>query len=144
MEQKHIAESLVRKYRTRDPFRIARELGYVIVRCPLKGIRGFYQCLKRRHVIYIDCELPDQESRFVCAHELGHVLMHRGHNRIFTDTNTYFAVDRQEIEANRFALDLLYDDDDLRFFLDYPIQLAADHMGVSVELAESRLRAIVQ
>lgn len=144
MDQKRIAESLVRKYRTRDPFRIARELGCVIVRCPLKGIRGFYQYLKRRHIIYIDSDLPDQEARFVCAHEIGHVLMHRGHNRIFTDTNTYFAVDRQEIEANRFALDLLYDDDDLRFFLDYPIQLAADHMGVSVALAEYRMRSTVR
>ena len=55
------------------------------------------------------------------------------------DSNTYFQVNRQEAEANRFAVDLLYDDDDLRFFLDYPIQLAADYMGVSVELAEYRL-----
>jgi len=41
-------------------------------------------------------------------------------------------------------VDLLYDDDDLRFFLDYPIQLAADFMGVSVELAEYRLESVVK
>ena len=142
MQQKRIAESLVRKCKTRDPFRIAQELGYVVMRVPLKGIRGFYQRLKKRHVIYIDCDLPEQEARFVCAHEIGHAQLHRGHNRIFTDTNTYFAVDRQEVEANRFAVDLLYDDDDLRFFLDYPIQLAADFMGVSIDLATYRLMHI--
>ena len=38
---------------------------------------------------------------------------------------------------------LLYDDDDLRFFPDYPIQLAADFMGVSVKLAEYRLTEIL-
>lgn len=142
MEQKRIAESLVRKYRTRDPFRIAQDLGYVVIRCPMKGIRGFYQKLHRRHVIYIDSDLPDPEARFVCAHEIGHVLLHRGCNRVFTDTNTYFTVNRQEVEANRFAVDLLYDDDDLRFFLDYPVQLSADFMGVSIELAEYRLASI--
>lgn len=139
MEQRRIAESLVRKYGTRDPFRIARELNYVVIRTPMKGIRGFYQMLHRRHVIYVSSELPEPEARFVCAHEIGHAQLHRGHNRIFTDTNTYFATHRPEIEANRFAVQLLYDDEDLRFFLDYPIQLAADFMGVSVDLAQYRL-----
>ena len=37
---KGIAESLVRKYKTRDPFRIAKSRGYVIIRCPLSGIRA--------------------------------------------------------------------------------------------------------
>lgn len=142
MEQKRLADSLVRKYNTRDPFRIASELGYVVIRVPLQGIRGFWQRMKKRQVIYIDSNLSEWESRFVCAHEIGHVLMHRGYNRIFMDTNTYFPVNRQEIEASRFAVDLLYDDEDLRFFLDHPVQLAADFMGVSVELAEYRLTEI--
>lgn len=142
MKQRNIAESLVQKHRTRDPFRIAQELGFVVIRTPLAGIRGFYQYMKRRHIIYVCSDLPEPEARFVCAHELGHALMHRGYNRIFTDTNTYFVTDRPEIEANRFAVDLLYDDEDLRFFLDYPIQLAADFMGVSVDLAEYRLSSI--
>ena len=139
---KRIANSLVRKYHTRDPFRIARAAGYVVIRTPLQGIRGFCQKLNRRQVIYVDSNLPDPEARFVCAHEIGHILMHRGCNRIFLDTNTYFQTNRQEIEANRFAVDLLYDDDDLKFLLEHPVQLAADYMGVSVELAEYRLKTI--
>lgn len=144
MEQKRIAESLVRKHNTRDPFRIAAILGYVVIRVPLQGIRGFCQRLKKRQVIYIDSNLSEREACFVCAHEIGHVLMHRGYNRIFMDTNTYFSVNRQEIEASRFAVDLLYDDADLCFFLEHPVQLAADYMGVSVELAEYRLKTIRQ
>lgn len=144
MEQKRIVESLVRKYKTRSPFLIANALGYVVIRTPLKGIRGFYHRMKRRHMIFIDSNLPEQEARFVCAHEIGHALMHRGYNRIFMDANTYFPVNRQEIEANRFAVDLLYDDDELRDFLEHPVQLAADCMGVSTELAEYRLRSVKQ
>lgn len=143
MKQRSIAESLVRKHGTRDPFCIAQELGYVVIRTPMSGIRGFYQYAKRRHIIYVSSDLQEPEARFVCAHELGHALLHQGHNRIFTDTNTYFVTDRPEIEANRFAVDLLYDDDDLRFFLDYPIQLAADFMGVNIALAEYRLSNII-
>lgn len=144
MDLKRIAESLVRKHKTRDPFRIAQERGYVVIRCPLKGVRGIYQYLQRRYVIYVNSELPELEARFVCAHEIGHIMLHRGENRIFTDRNTYFQSNRQEIEANRFAVDLLFDDDDLRFFLDYPSQIAADYMGVSVDLAEYRLKTIPQ
>jgi Zn-dependent peptidase ImmA (M78 family) len=142
MNHKRTATSLVRRYGTRDPFRIAEAMGITVVRVPLKGIRGFYQCMKRCRFIYIADDLSGADARFVCAHELGHAMLHRGYNRIFMDAHTYFPTNRYEVEANRFAVDLLYDDDDLRFFLDYPIQLAADHMGVSVELAEYRLSGL--
>lgn len=142
MKQKRIAESLVRKHKTRDPFRIAEALGYIVIRTSLQGIRGFWHHTQRQHIIFIDENLPEGAARFVCAHEIGHILMHRGYNRIYMDTNTYFPVNRQEVEANRFAVDLLYDDEDLRSFMDYPIQLVADYMGVSVELANYRLAKI--
>ena len=142
MNQKRIAESLVRKFGTRNPFQIAEDMGIIIVRHPLQGIRGFYQYIKRCKIIYIDSELDEPEARFVCAHELGHALMHRGYNRIFMDTHTYFPSNRFEIEADRFAVDLLFDDDDLRYFREHPIQLAADCMGISIELAEYRMRSV--
>lgn len=142
MDCKRIAASLVRKYRTRDPFQLAEALGCVVIRTPLQGIRGFYQYVKRCYVIYIDSALGEQDARFVCAHEIGHALMHRGYNRIFLDSHTYFPTNKYEIEANRFAVDLLFDDDDLRDLLEFPVQLAADYMGVSVDLAGYRMRSV--
>ena len=142
MDQKRIAESLARKCGTRDPFRIANDLGMLVIRTPLKGIRGFYQYVKRCVIIYVDSELDEWASRFVCAHEIGHALLHRGYNRIFMDTHTYFAVSKYEIAADRFAVDLLFDDNDLVDLLEHPIQLAADFMGVSVELASYRLNSV--
>lgn len=142
MNLKHLAESLVRKYKTRDPFRLAELLGLTVIRTSLRGIRGFYQYVSRCGIIYIDGALTEQEARFVCSHEIGHALLHRGYNRIFMDAHTYFAVNRFEIEANRFAVDFLFDDDDLRDLLEYPVQLAADCMGISVGLAEYRLQSV--
>lgn len=142
MDQKRIAESLVRKYRTRNPYQIADALGLVVIPTPLQGIRGFYQYVKRCGIIYIDSNLREEDARFVCAHEIGHAILHRGCNRIFMDTHTHFAVNRYEIEANRFAVDLLFDDGELVDFLEHPIQVAADCMGVSTELAEYRLKSV--
>lgn len=144
MDQKRIVESLVRKFGSRNPFQIAKELGIIIIRTPLSGIRGFYQYIKRCKIIYLDSGLDDNTARFVCAHELGHAIMHRNHNRIFLDTCTSLKSSRYEREADRFAVDLLFDDDDLREYLEHPIQAAADMMGVSADLAAYRLQSITK
>lgn len=142
MNQKRLADSLVRKFKTRDPFKIAEALGYIIIRTPLSGIRGYCQYVKRCNVIYIDNRLSHQDSAFVCAHELGHILMHRGYNRIFMDKHTYFVTSRYEAEADQFAVDLLFSDEDLEEFMEFPVQLTADFMGTNVALAEYRMKNI--
>lgn len=144
MEQKRIADALVRKCGTRDPFRIAEALGFEVIRLPLRGIRGFYQYVKRCRLIYIDSDLSERDARFVCAHELGHAFLHQGYNRIFMDTHTHFVSSRYENEANRFAVDLLFDDADLQDFLEHPVQLAADCLGIPTALAAYRLSSITK
>ena len=52
MTQKALAEKLVRTYGTRDPFGIAKAMGFIIIKTPLKGIRGFYQEARRCRIIY--------------------------------------------------------------------------------------------
>lgn len=142
MEQKRLAESLAKWYGTRNPFEIAENLGYIVIRVPLSGIRGFHQYIHRCHIIYIGDELSESDARFVCAHELGHALLHKGYNRIFMDTNTFFVTNRYEIEADRFAVDLLFSDNELQDFLEHPVQVVADCLGISTELAEYRLRSL--
>lgn len=142
MDIKCLAEKLVRKFGTRDPFKIAEALGYVVLYTPLVGVRGFYQYLKRCHIIYIDPNLDEDTARFVCAHELGHSFLHRGLNRIFMDTRTFLVSSRYETEADRFAADLLFDDYDLQELLSFPLPTAAASMGVSEELAIYRLQTV--
>lgn len=109
----HIVDRLIEKHHTRDPFQIAADREYIVIQCPLHGIRGFYQYMKRNHIIYLDETLSYEDARFVCAHELGHSIMHRGANRIFMDSRTFIVGGRYEREADLFASCLLVDDNEL-------------------------------
>lgn len=106
-----LAESIVKKYHTRNPFEIVKEKNAILVYAPLVDVRGFYQYFQRNHLIYIDENLPDNEKTFVCAHELGHMLMHKKENTVYMDTHTCFNTDKLEIEANTFAAELLIPDE---------------------------------
>ena len=142
MTQKALAEKLARVYGTRDPFRIAEALDFIIIETPLEGIRGFYQAVHRCRIIYLDNRLSDGDRRWVCAHELGHALQHQGCNRIFMDTRTHMVTSRYEKEADRFAVDLLFSDDDLRDMIELSIDTVAQFLGVSYELAAYRMASV--
>lgn len=142
MDIKRLAQTIVQRFRCRDPFSIAEALGFTIIHTPLVGVRGFYQCIKRCHIIYLDTSLDEHEARFVCAHELGHFFLHRGYNRIFMDTRTFMATSKYEVEANKFAADLIYDDYDLLEFLDFPIATAAVALGLPERIATYRLESV--
>jgi len=137
-----LANSLANKYQTRNPFKLCDELDYLVLHVPLVKIRGFYQYVKRCHIIYINNNLDEREAAFVCAHEIGHSLLHKGINHFFMDKHTHFVTSRYEIEANKFAVDLLFDDYDLQELLERPITTVAECLGVSVQVAEYRMRAV--
>lgn len=142
METKRLADSLAQRYHTRDPFRIADALGYTIIYTPLVGVRGFYQYIKRCHIIYLDNSLEEPVACFVCAHELGHSFLHRDYNRIFMDTRTFMVTSRYETEADHFAADLIYDDYDLQDYLGLSLPTAAACLGLSEQLAAYRLQSV--
>lgn len=133
------ARRLVLKHGTRDPFEIARDMGCIVLLMPLPGLRGFYRHMKRCDFIFINDSLDEVQSRLVCAHELGHIILHKGVNRLFMDRSTFLIAGRYEQEAQRFAVHLLYGDDELEPYLERPCDDAAAYMGVSRELAAYRL-----
>mgnify|MGYP001143533777 CR=1 FL=1 len=142
MDGKALAARLSKKYDTRDPFRLADEMGFIIVFAPLVEMRGFQQRIKRQNIIYINDGLDDRQQALVCAHEMGHHFMHRGMNRIFMNRNTQFVTQKYENEANLFSLELIYPDEDLQLFLNRSITEAAAYMGVSVQLATWRMQTV--
>lgn len=144
METKKLADKLAGKYGTRDPFRITSELDYIVLETHLAGIRGYYQYARRCHIIYLSDCLSEHERNFVCAHELGHSLLHKDMNRIFMDTRTNMVTSRFEIEANHFAVDLIYSDDDLKEYADCTIGNIACSLGLSNSLVEYRMKSLRQ
>ena len=142
MDIKKTAQQLVNKYRTRDPLVIAEAMGYIVIFAPLRGVRGFYQYYQRCHIIYLDEDLDDGQRRFVCAHELGHSLLHSGFNRFFLDSRTFAVTSRFEREADRFAAELLFDDQELLEYRELSLDQLAGCLGVSRQLAAERMKTI--
>lgn len=143
MDSKALAARLSKKYDTRDPFRLADEMGFIVVFAPLVGMQGFQQRIKRQNIIYINDELDERQQALVCGHEMGHHFMHRGMNRIFMNLNTQFVTQKFENEANLFSLELIFTDEDLQPFLNRSITDAAAFMGVSIQLATWRMETVV-
>lgn len=144
MDIKAVAEAMARKYHTRNPFDLAEAKKIIVLFEPLGSIMGFYNRCYRQSFIHINQELDGYQSTFTCAHELGHAILHAKVNTPFLRKHTMFSVDRLELEANRFAITLLYSDEELKDFLSRPIDDAATYMGVPRKLAEYRLKNILK
>lgn len=137
------AKYLTSKHHTNDPYEIARFLDFKVIFVPLLDIRGFCQKYKRNTVIYISDHLAEQERRFVCAHEIGHAVLHRGINRFFMDSRTLMLPGRYEREADEFAANLLWSDDELRAYQEWTIPQIAVRLGISEKLAEYRMLSVI-
>lgn len=142
VDTKSVADRIVNRYGTRNPFQVANECGGIIIDVPLQGIRGYHQYVHRCHIIYLDSDLSEQDRRWVCAHELGHAVLHKGLNRVFMDTHTHMVSSRYEIEADRFAADFLFSDDMLQEYNDCTIDTVARYLGISCELASYRFQSL--
>lgn len=102
---------LTTEYKTNCPFQIAQGKGILVQYANLGETLGFYFQSNRIQIININYRLQQHEQKFVCAHELGHAVLHPKSNTPFLRRNTLLSVDRLEVEANRFAVELLMPDE---------------------------------
>lgn len=108
-----IISKLVNKYQTRNPFELADHLGIIVLFEELGSINGYYNTAFRQKFIHINCNLPEHKRLFTAAHELGHALLHPNSNTPFLRERTYMSINKFEVEANKFAVNLLISDEDL-------------------------------
>ena len=139
MDIKKRADKLARFYRTRNPFEIVRGMNVILVTYPLEGVRGFYQYFQRNNIIYLDERLSEHDRKFVLAHEMGHMLLHKKSNAIFMDTRTQFNTSRYEKEADLFAMCLLLPDDILMEYPECGVDQMARAFGYGKRLMELRI-----
>ena len=127
---------LVKKHDTRDPFKLAAQLGIVIMYEPLGSIYGYYSKSHQIKVIHVNVNLPFQKQILTVAHELGHAVQHSGVNTAFLKKSTLFSTDKLEIEANTFAVELLLPDElfNIHECAGFTIYDAIEEKGVPIEL----------
>ena len=110
------ANHIVRLCGTRDPHKIADELGIEIIYCPFKSQRGAYKVIMRNRFMFIKEDLHPVMENIVLLHELGHDSLHRDEATKaggFKEFNIFDIRDsRMEYEANIFASQIAIPDDD--------------------------------
>ena len=107
---KRIVDSLVSENGTNDPFELCDDTGVFVFYPELpENVQGFYYNVKGYKIIGINSALDDEQRRVVCAHELGHSLLHPDMNVFFAMKQTDLLTQRYENEADYFSACLLLD-----------------------------------
>ena len=131
-----LVNSLVARHQTRNPFELCDILGITYIFKDLGSLQGLFSFLAGKPVILISNTLDEHRQRQVCAHELGHALLHEtiAKERCLQEFEIFNMNDRVEYEANVFSAFLLidYDHADELFKEDNDVFAVSQILGVNV------------
>lgn len=106
-----MAKKILQKYKTNDPFEIADIYNIHVSNEPLPAhIGGFYTLIFDYAYIVINSNKTFEWQKAICAHELGHALLHN-QDHAFLAMNDFVTQSKLEREANIFAATLLLDNE---------------------------------
>lgn len=131
------ANSLVKKLYTRNPFEAARETGVkVLFSSDLYKLKGMYVVIKRNRIVIINSNMPQEQQKIVCAHELGHDALHRewAKHGALREFMLYDMKTRPEYEANVFAAEMLLDDADVEELISYGYDMQQIAMALNTDI----------
>ena len=143
------ANHIVRLCGTRDPHKIADELGIEIMYCPFKSQRGAYKVIMRNRFMFVKEDLSPVMENIVLLHELGHDSLHRDEaTKVggFQEFNIFDIRDsRMEYEANIFATQIALPDDDFLELAEqgYDVQQIARTMHSDVNLVALKADTLI-
>ena len=107
-DAKLMAQSLISRYTTNNPFEIADALDYIVLFVPLCGIQASISTLNETTSSILMIPLVRRTSAGYYAHELGHIFLHPHLNKMFMANHTYNVQSKYEQEADKFAVCLCY------------------------------------
>ena len=143
-----VADRLIRKYKTRNPYEICEELG---IRIRLKDlgtdIKAYYFYQSRIRNIVLNWRMSETMQRILTAHELGHDRLHKdiAMLRGFQEIELFDMARPAEFEANLFAAELLIDEHELLELLndeDKSFFGVAQELYVPAPLLDFKFRAL--
>lgn len=112
-----LANKLVKRYGTRDPYELADWLNILVDFAPHPRLLGFSVIVYDKQVIGLNSRADANTRRCACAHELAHlILRHHQDQRFHASHLLDFSLREQrfEAEANVFAATLLLTDADMK------------------------------
>lgn len=135
-----IVNGLIEVYKTRNVYELLDLLEITLIKKKLiNDEKG--RCLRDmfgNETIFISNELANEEERIVIAHELGHLILH-------TDlTTSYYLLNKDQIEvqANKFAAELLIPDN-VEIYEGMTTKELACYLEVSEELVKLKYKDVI-
>ena len=144
MDVKNSVTDLILQTGTNDPAVICDCLHIKTMYWPLEEMRGYFYQNENGRVIVLNRDLDDQSERFVRAHEIGHLILHGGLNRVFLDTRTFLNAARYEKQADAFAACLLYPNDDEFLASGNTLSVLAASTGLREDVVKLRIGQITR
>ena len=119
------AKEILDNYGGKNIFETAENSGAIVWERPLGGLKGFYLFENGFRYIVINEGLDKITKEVVCAHELGHDVLHRELSEGGIREKTLFlSSNKTEREANLFAAEVLISDEDI-------LDEIADHNSIN-------------
>ena len=143
------ANRLVNELGTRNPHRMARDLGIEVIPLEFQKQRGAYKVLMRNRFIFVKNDLHPVMKNIVLLHEIGHDVLHRGeaiNAGGFKEFNIFnMKENRMEYEANIFASQISFPDDKILEYIDqgYDIQQIARAMHSDINLVALKIDTLI-
>lgn len=134
MNIKKFANDIANIHDTRNPFRIAAEYDIHILYEELGKNLGYFSSLFRIKTIRINDHADPFLHPFICAHELGHALLHPYAGTHAFNRNSFIANCKIEKEANQFAVELLFPDELIACHPETDIYNLARTFGIPYQL----------
>lgn len=102
--------NLKKRWGTNDPFKLCKYLKIEVRYYDLGEIKGYYKKVFNRKFIVINENLSSLDKKIICAHELGHCLLHSSKDiQNLLEYGNFAKYSIFEDEANEFAAYLLID-----------------------------------
>ena len=143
------ANRLVNELGTRNPQKMARELGIEVIPLNFKKQRGAYKVLMRNRFTFIKNDLHPAMESIVMFHEIGHDTLHRDEAIRaggFKEFNIFdMRESRMEYEANIFVSQISLPDDEILEYIEqgFDIQQIARAMCSDINLVALKTDTLI-
>lgn len=144
-----IVNKLIDRCGTRDPYKVAKELGINVIYRNFDKQRGAYKVILKNRFVFLKNGMHPVVEQIVLWHEIGHDILHRQEAVAvggFKEFNIFdMRENRMEYEANIFASQASLPDDTILEYIEngYDIQQIARAMCSDINLIALKVDTLI-